>query len=151
MDMIKTSAAVKRLAGLELNDLLLSKNLPADLFDDTKVSSAGTLVYDTNGSLLLRRVPLKRGRQQAGYTDIAVNPALGYPFLSASSGQPWNEKALVEQGAKALLGQYRGIRHDSVRFVAYSYPKLALQFLLKGEEVGMLELFTWRPVPKMSS
>jgi hypothetical protein len=151
MDMIKSSAAVKRLAGLELNDLLLSKNLPASVFDDTRVSSAGTPVYDTNGSLLFRRVSLKRGRDEVGFADIAVNPALGAPFLSASSGQPWNEKALVEQGVRAVKGQFRRIVHDSVRFVAYSYPKLALQFLLKGEEIGMLELFTWKPVPPMKA
>lgn len=149
MDMIKKAAAVKRLAGLELNDLLLSKNIPADVFDDVRVSSAGTRVHDTNGSLLFRRVSLKRGRDEVGFADIAVNPALGSPFLSASSGQVWNEKALVEQGTRAAKRQLKRIRYDSVRFVAYSYPKLALQFLLKNQEVGMIELFTWKPIPAM--
>lgn len=147
MDMIKKSAAVKRLAGLELNDLLLSKNLPASVFDNTRVKSAGTLVYDTNGSLLFRRVSLKRGRDEIGFADIAVNPAMGTPFLSASTGQPWNEKDLVAQGARAAKRHFRRIRYDKVRFVAYSYPKLALQFLLKNKEIGMIELFTWQPVP----
>ena len=42
----------------------------------------------------------------------------------------------------------KGLKYDEVRFVAYSYPKLAIQFLLKGKETLMLELVTWKPVPK---
>ena len=34
--------------------------------------------------------------------------------------------------------------------MAYSFPKLALQFLSNGAEVLMLELYTWREVPQTS-
>ncbi len=149
MTIIKSSSAVKRLAGLELNDLLLAGVLPDKVFSDSRVSSGGTRVYDVNGELLFRRVPLKRGRDELGYADIAVNAAVGYPFLAASSGQAWNEKSLIEQAIKAARKKVRRFSYDSVRFVAYSYPKLALQFLQKRREVLMLEVFTWQPVPPL--
>lgn len=147
MKPITNSTAVKRLAGLELNDLLLSQNLPADIFDDTRVSSGGTRVYDINGELLFRRLPIKKKNQSVGYTDIAVNPALGHPFLSASHGQDWNEKKLIADAQKALRKQRKRARFDRVRFVAYSYPKLAIQFLMDGQEVDLLELYTWKRIP----
>jgi len=149
MKIISSSSAVKRLAGLELNDLLLSKNLPMDAFNDSRVVSGGTRVYDINGELLFNRLPLKQGRNMVGYTDIAVNPAMGSPFLSASTGADWNEKALKEQAIKMAKKQVKRFSYDRLRFVAYSYPKLAVQFLLKGKEVGMIELYSWKLVPGM--
>lgn len=149
MKTISSSKAVKRLAGLELNDLLVSKNLPINIFNDSRVSSSGTRIYDVNGELLFWRLPLKQSRNDVGYTDIAVNPAMGSPFLSVSTGHDWNEKALTIQAIKAVKKQVKRVRYDKVRFVAYSYPKLAVQFLLDGKEVRMIELYTWKPIPEM--
>ncbi len=149
MKTISSSSAVKRLAGLELNDLLLGKNLPIDIFNDTRVSSGGTRVYDINGEVLFRRLPVKRGRNNVGYTDIAVNPAMGSPFLSVSTGADWNEKALTSQAIKFAKKQVKRFQYDKLRFVAYSYPKLAVQFLLDGKEVRMIELHSWESVPAM--
>jgi hypothetical protein len=39
------------------------------------------------------------------------------------------------------------LEYSRIRFVAYSYPKLAVQFLSKNREVLMLELGSWKPVP----
>lgn len=147
MKPITKPTAVKRLAGLELNDLLLSQNLPADIFDDTRIGSGGTRIYDLNGELLFQRVPIKRKGTAIGYTDIAVNPALGHPFLAASHGLAWDEKKLIAEAQKALKKQIKRAHYDKVRFVAYSYPKLAIQFMAKDKEVRLLELYTWKAVP----
>ena len=40
--------------------------------------------------------------------------------------------------------------YDEVRLVAFSFPKLAVQFLANGKEVIMLELGTWAVVPSES-
>ena len=54
---------------------------------------------------------------------------------------------LLEQAREELHNQ--GLDgYDEVRFVAYSYPKLAVQFLSSGRELAMLELFSWQPVPE---
>ena len=40
---------VKRLAGLELNELLYTQILPSDLYDGARINSSGTPIYDING------------------------------------------------------------------------------------------------------
>ncbi len=144
-----SASAVKRLAGLELNDLLLTRNVPRSLFEKTRVSSAGVPIYDISGELLFHRVSLRKGRGLTGYADIAVNPVFGAPFLGASIGATWNGRALAKEAAAAARKLRRGMRFDTIRFVAYSYPKLAVQFLLRGKEKLMLELYSWEPVPEM--
>lgn len=137
---------IQRTAGLELNALRAAEVLD-EQFEKVRVSSAGTAVHDPNGEVLFHRIPLARGRTSVGYADVAAQEALGEPLLAVSSGQAWDEKALLEEGAAAARKGRRGFAYDAVRFVAYSYPKVALQFLREGVETLMLELFTWAEVP----
>ena len=135
---------IVRIAGFELNALRVSEVL-GDEYEKLRISPRGTPVYDINGTILFYRLPLRRGRTNAGYVDIAVNEVLGEPLLATSVGQGWDEKELVEIGA----GMARKLKYDEIRFVAYSFPKIALQFLSKGQEVLMLELYTWAEVPPL--
>ncbi|MBV8529427.1 MAG: hypothetical protein JOZ75_14045 [Candidatus Dormibacteraeota bacterium] len=117
-----------------------------DTFEGLTMPSPGDAVYDLSGEVLFHRVPLERadGARRA-FADIAVHPALGHPFLAASEGV-WSGRDAVRSAiAEARV---RGVEFDSVRVVAYSYPKLAAQFLRNGDEVLMLELFTNEPVPR---
>jgi hypothetical protein len=141
-----SSDQIKRVAGLELNALRFADVLPVT-FEGARVRSAGTPIYDVNGELLFHRVPIARARGRIGYADLAVNPVLGGPLLAVSQGMDWNEPAIRKAGAAAARRRRRGISFDRVRFAAYSFPKIALQFLKGEKEVLMLELETWAVVP----
>lgn len=136
---------VQRVAAFELNALRASEVFGEEM-DKLAVPAKGTPVYDVNGTLLFMRMPLARGRTQAGYADIAVEEAMGEPLLATTIGASWVESALVEEGSAAARKGRRALKFDATRFVAYSYPKLALQFLLNGAEVLMLELYTWAEI-----
>jgi hypothetical protein len=112
-----------------------------------RVPATGTPIYDINGTILFHRVSIARGKAVSGFVDIACEEALGEPLLAVSMGVAWSEKQLLEEGRAMANKGRRRLRYDSVRFVAYSYPKVALQFLSDGREVLMLELFTWAEVP----
>lgn len=135
---------VRPIAWTYVNALRGGGILP-DSFEGLTVASAGDAIHDLNGEVLFRRVPLERsdGTRQA-FADIAVNPALGHPFLAASEG-PWSGQDVMRSAIAEARA--RNIEFDHVRIVAYSYPKLAAQFLRHGSEVLMLELFTNEPVP----
>lgn len=137
---------ITRLAILELNALALTRVLPASL-EKAKITDAGTPVYDPNGTLLFHRVPIMRGRTSIGYADISAQEALGEPLLAVSTGQAWNEKAIVREATTAARRIQRALVFDDIRFVAYSFPKIAVQFLNRGEEVLLLEWRTWAAVP----
>jgi hypothetical protein len=139
-----------RVAGLELNGLRVTGGL-GDEYEKLTIPRQGTPIYDLNGEILFYRLSLKRGRTNFGYADIAVHEALGEPLLATSTGVAWDEKALLETGTAAARKQQRSLKFDDVRFVAYSFPKTALQFLREGKEVLMLELFTWAEVPREGS
>jgi len=136
---------MQRIAGFELNALRAS-GVFGDEYDKVSIPRTGTSIYDMNGTLLFYRLPLKRGRTDVGYADIAADEALGEPLLATATGATWDEKALLEAGTAIARKGRRGFKYDSVRFVAYSFPKIALQFLLSGKEVLMLELHTWAEV-----
>jgi hypothetical protein len=113
-------------------------------FDGLTVASPGDGVYDIDGALLFRRVPLPRDGMPEAYVDVAVHPTLGHPFLAVGLG--------IWSGGDALRGatvraRELAVEFDDLRLVAYSYPKLAAQFFLDNSEVLMLELFTNEPVP----
>ncbi len=137
---------VQRIAGLEINALRATE-LIGEEYEKVRIPSRGTPIYDINGALLFYRLPLRRGQTAVGYTDIAADEALGEPLLATSTGQAWDEKALLEAGAAKARKQSRKLQYDNTRFVAYSYPKVALQFLQDGVETLMLELYTWAEVP----
>jgi hypothetical protein len=138
----------RRLAGLELNALRFVDAIPEASFEGARIAAAGTPVYDLNGELLLYRFPVAKRGAAPGFVDVAAHPALGAPLVAVSLGFEWNEKALLEQAAVAARKQQRGeLKYDEVRFVAYSFPKVGVQFLAEREEVLLLELGTWAPVP----
>lgn len=137
---------ITRLAILELNALAFAQVLPVSL-EKAKIADAGTPVYDLNGTVLFHRIPIMRGRTSIGYADIGVQEALGETLLAVSTGQAWNEKAILREATTAARRLQRSLVFDDIRFVAYSFPKIALQFLNRGEEVVMLEWKTWAVVP----
>ena len=133
----------RRLAGLELNALRYVDALPAASLEGARIAATGTPVHDLSGELLFYRFPvLKRGAPPA-FVDIAAHPAVGAPLIAVSSGFEWNAKAILSQAATAA----RRLEYDATRFVAYSFPKVGVQFLNDGKEVLLLELATWAPVP----
>ncbi len=141
-----TKKQIKRIAGLELNALNFSKVLP-DILEGGRIRSAGTPVYDINGKVLFHRIPLMRGRDYIGYADIGVNKALGEPLLATSIGIEWKEKDILKEATAAAKNKRRSLKFTDARFVAYSYPKVAVQFLKRNKEVLMLEWKTWEEVP----
>jgi hypothetical protein len=141
-----SSDQVKRIAGLELNALHFAGVMPEAL-ERSRIASAGTPVFDINGTLLFRRVPIVRGRERVGYADIGVHEILGEPLLAVSIGTNWDEKEILEEAGAAARKGRRSLKFNSVRFVAYSFPKIALQFLQEGQEVLMLEWKSWAEVP----
>jgi hypothetical protein len=136
----------QRIAGLELNALRLAGTL-GDEFERVRVPATGTPIYDINGTPLFQRLALARGKTALAYADVAVEPVLGEPLLAVSSGFEWDDKALLADAERAAKKGRRGLTFDRVRFVAYSYPKVGVQFLRDGKEVLLLELLTWAPVP----
>jgi hypothetical protein len=107
-----------------------------------------TPIYDLHGTKLYERIPLT-GESLAGYADMGVDPAMGAVLLAFDLEHEWNEASLLSQGRRALKKQQAGSAHEPDRtpFVAYSYPKLAMQFFAGNEELALLELGSWRPVP----
>jgi len=153
MDKNLKHAEIHRLASLELNLLNYSRSLPPAALEDARLE-AGTPVYDPNGDVLFVRFPILKNGISSGFADIAAHTALGAPLLSVAPDAVWNEQTVLAQGREAFLEHVRGPSkkghkpaYDEVRFVAYSFPKIALQFLLEKKEVVMLECFTWIPVP----
>lgn len=132
----------------ELNQLRVLDILPATFEKAHIDNDNATPVHDVNGEVLFHRLPVTRGRGIAGYVDMAAHPVLGEPLVAISTGAQWDAEALLNAGWRAVerLGIAR-MAKARVRFVAYSFPKLALQFLDGDEELAMLELFTWELVP----
>lgn len=141
-----SSKEVRRIAGLELNALNSSKALPK-IIDGASVRATSTPIYDINGSLLFRRFSLLRGRKPIGYADVATNEIFGEPLLATSIGAVWDDKAAIKEAVKAAKRLRRSFKYDKVRFVSYSYPKIAVQFLKGKKEVLMLEWKSWKEIP----
>lgn len=139
-----------RLAGLELNALHYAGVMPAVL-EKSSLKPEGTPVFDINGTLLFYRLPIIRGRRNLGYTDIGAHEILGEPLLSVSTGTSWNETAIIKEAATAARKAQRAFKFNSIRFVAYSFPKIGLQFLQDGKEVLLLEWKSWAKVPTMAT
>lgn len=138
---------VRRLAGLELNALRMTGALPERPFEGARIAAAATEVYDVNGQLLYERFVITKGRARVAAADVAVHEELGGPLLAVSAGFEWDEEKMHAAAQAAARKLKRNLKWDEVRFVAYSYPKLAVQFLNGGEEVLMLECWTWQEVP----
>lgn len=140
---------IRRLAGFELNGLRASGILDKH-FEKVRVPSTGTPIYDINGTVLYYRLPLKRGRTSVGYSDIAAVGEFSEPLLAIGMGTTWDERAIRKEATAVARKKYRSLKFNRIRFVAYSYPKIAIQFLRNAEEVLMLEWKTWQKVPPLS-
>lgn len=142
------SKDARTLAGVELNALALAGVFPKERLAGAEVSAQATPVYDITGAVLFHRLPVERGREQLGAADVAADPVMGDVLIAYADGMIWNPDALT--GEAREVARRRGYEvdgADEARFVAYSYPKLGVQFLRAGEEIVLLELFTWEPVP----
>jgi len=108
----------------------------------------GTNIHDVNGEELYARFPIVHGKESLGWVDVASHPIFGAAVLGGAAGAEWNPEALIAAAARAA--RKTGLRKwSSTRFVAYSFPKLAVQFLgAAHEELLMLELHTWARVPE---
>jgi hypothetical protein len=130
-------------AWAELNLLNLAGSLPE--LQGARLSRRTTTIYDLNGEPLFARAPLVGGDTEH-FADMALDPRLGAPLLAVSTAD-WDPDALLQEAAEALAGRRRPPAWDKARFIAFSFPKLAIQFLHEGSEVALLELYTWYPVP----
>lgn len=134
------------LGAIQLSALRTAGIIPRE-FEGAALTSVGTVVYDLTGEALFRRIPIRRGSRQIGYVDVAVQPALGETFLATTMG-PWSTRSLIAEARQALKKKRPRARYSAVRLVAFSYPKIAVQFLQGRDEVAMLELSTWEEVPR---
>ena len=128
---------------VELNVLNLVGELPG--VDGARIARSGTVVYDLNGEPLFLRARLEGGDAEV-FSDSAIDPRLGAALL-AFSYAGWDPDALFDEAAELLRQRRRAVTYDEARFVAFSYLKLAIQFLRDEQEVALLELYTWRQVP----
>ncbi|MEY2548935.1 MAG: hypothetical protein QOD64_1517 [Verrucomicrobiota bacterium] len=150
---------IHRTAAIELNLFNLAHTLPGMELEGTRFDG-GTPIYDPSGEVLFYRMPLRHeSGRQAGYADIAAHTLFGAPLLATAPDATWNAETWIAQGQSALErlrhhhDDYRRLElgdYDEVRLVAFSFPKLAVRFLRKGEELIMLELGTWAVVPRES-
>lgn len=145
---------VLRIGGLELNLLNYSRVLPRAQFEGAHLET-GTPIFDVNGELLFYRIPILGATgSRAGYADVAAHTVFGAPLLAVAPAAVWDEQSLVGEAREALMRRRRGskasVPYDEIRFVAYSYPKIAVAFSYKGKEVSMLELKSWMEVPPSS-
>lgn len=133
----------------ELNLLNSAKSLPNVDLENSEIRP-GTPVFDINGEVLFYRVPLMQPGGRRGYADVAGQRLFGESLLAVAPDAEWSATKWLAQARSALASgakRERVAEYDEVRFVAYSYPKLAVQFLADGKELAMLELGTWQPVP----
>lgn len=149
MATVITKNMAPRLAGLHLHALLHAGVLPSDVFQSGRVSKVATTIYDINGDPLFYRVPIVQGSSAVGFADIAAFGGFGAILLAVSQGMAWDEKSLYESALVAAKKQKKPLRSDNYRFVAYSYPKIAVQFLAGAEEVIMIELGSGAVVPPL--
>src|SRR5262249_34520937 len=95
--------------------------------DGARLARAGTVIYDLNGEPLFLRTRVEGGDAE-GYVDTAVDPRVGAPLMAISNGE-WTPQVLYEEAADTLRSRRRPVIYNDARFVAYSFPKIAMQFL----------------------
>jgi hypothetical protein len=154
MDRNLDAGEVRRLASLELNLLNYSRAFPLGSLEGARLD-VSTPIYDLNGELLFHRLPIQKNDSPWGYADVAAHTALGAPLLAVAPAATWDEQSVLGEAREAFLSLVAGSAdpilrkstYDEIRIVAYSFPKIAVQFLSKKKEVAMLEYVTWTPVP----
>ncbi len=149
--MTEYSEELYRLAAVELAHARLIGLLP-DRFEGASIEPNATPVFDINGEELFYRVPIMGKDGSDGYVDIGVHPAFGETLLAVSPDARWDEEKLRRAAYSAAREHAtEALPLAEMRFVAYSYPKLAVQFLVEDKEVLMLELISWEPVPELDT
>jgi hypothetical protein len=144
-------ADVHRFATIELNLFHAANTLPGMRLEGAHLEP-GTPVYDPTGDVLFYRIPLRSDcDDRVGYADVAAQALFGSPLLATAPDARWDADATIAE-AKTAFERLRFERkkladYDEVRLVAFSFPKLAVQFLADGREIVMLELGTWTVVP----
>lgn len=136
---------------VELN-ALHSTGVFGDALEGASIGT-GTPIYDVNPAHeepLYERIPLTGGSVPA-YADMAFNPAMGAVLMAVSHGITWDATRLLRRAERAVAKHLAPGSWDpeATRFVAYSYPKLAVQFSTNGKELALLELWSWQPVPPL--
>jgi len=151
MDRNLNPSEVHRLAATELNLFHLAGTIPGLHLEGAHIQP-GTPIYDLTGEILFYRVGLTSSSgPSSGYADIAAHSLFGAPLLATAPDTSWNARAWLEKARAAYQLIQTDVKrqrdYDEIRFVAYSFPKLAVQFLADGKEITMLELGTWAVVP----
>ncbi|MGL4340672.1 MAG: C39 family peptidase, partial [Rhodoglobus sp.] len=143
-------AIATELAAAHLSVLLSAGAVPEDL-GGSRIEPEGTAIYDTNGTILFRRSAIIQ-QNSSGYLDVAASPAMGALLVAIAPGAQWQPERLLEEARAALQKNdelnKQAEQYDEIRFAAYSFPKLAVQFLREGKEVALLELHSWEPIPE---
>ena len=145
-------ADVHRFAAVELNLFNRAHALPGLSLEGAHLQP-GTPVYDPTGEILFYRIPLRaQCGDRLGYADVAAHTLFGGPLLATAPDAAWDADASIAQAQtifeRRRYEEQKLADYDEVRLVAFSYPKLAVQFLARGKEVIMFELGTWAVVPR---
>jgi hypothetical protein len=143
---------VKPIAALELSIFIESGAVPRSVFEEATIGPDATPIYDYDtrkDEVLFYRVSVVKDDTKMGYADIAANSVFSHPLLKVCYRGTWEEERLRRQAISKFKKIGKGRRFDKPpRFVVYSYPKLAVQFLWRQKEVMMLDLVFWEPVPE---
>jgi hypothetical protein len=139
---------VQQIVWAELNHMRLVGAIGAE-YDGAEIAfDRSTSVFDINGDELFFRIPVIARSRTSGYVDFARAGAFGEPVIAVAPDAAWDPDDLIKRGIEAAEGQgIVGVSDQEVRFVAFSFPKLGLQFMRDGREIALLELHTWTPVP----
>ncbi len=144
--MALTENQILHAAGMELN-AVHAAGLTPRLFEKAVLPDAGTPIHDMNGEVLFHRISVMRGRRRRGYVDVAAHEVFAEPLLAVVWNARWNETAMKRAAVAAARRRRPRVKFDEVRFVAWSYPKIGVQFLADGREALLLELRSWAEPP----
>jgi hypothetical protein len=109
-----------------------------------------TSVFDEKGTLLFHRVPVHGTAGETGFVDLGINPDLGGILLAVELGTNWDEEKIFQKAESVAERSLECFVFEAFRFVAFSYPKVGVQFLENGIEVALVEWPTWRLIPPIS-
>jgi hypothetical protein len=126
------AGTASRLAVNEIAVMVLADVLSPEVFNHGRLMTSPTLVYDLNREVLFYRFALVKNHENFGYVDMAASAAFTNPLLSVTYGQSWKPFELIKKASQFVKD--KGVKSEDARFVAFSYPRLAVQFLLSGGE-----------------